>query len=58
MNKGDSMAIVKEYMSGNCKIIIDNAFIVESKDYVNQILKEISIIYSQYFSENPERYID
>jgi len=52
------MAIVEEYMSGNCKISFDDKYAVKTKEEVNKILKQISEIYSRYFSEHPEDLIE
>lgn len=50
------MALVKEYMDGNCKIHIYDDYCIKDKVEIQKILDRISLMYSKYFSEHPERY--
>ena len=52
------MAIVAQCMSGNCKVTIHDDYFVKTKEEQDEILKRISQIYSRYFSEYPENWID
>jgi predicted transcriptional regulator len=57
VNKGgESMAIVKQYISGKTKITIDDMHCVKTQSEIHNILAEVSNLYSQYFTEHPEDY--
>ena len=56
--RSTKMAIVEELTFGECKIYVDDSYCSKvTPEEIKQKLKEISQIYSEYFTKYPEHYI-
>jgi hypothetical protein len=45
------MAVVKDYMDGNCRIVIYDDYCVKTQKEVDEIIATVARIYRRYFTE-------